>query len=392
MRPIVTFSRHYRLADKIVDDLLQPLPEGFEGSVGLLSCAADAPYREIVAKLADRAEFPVVGGTTLAMPFTPRDEDVSATLAVLPAGMRASVAISDPLTPAEGQAQMRKLHEDCLAGLEGEAVLLLAFMPMLCSPEADSYLPELFRAAGETPVFGGIVSDYLDSDDAAVFAGGQCHRDRFALVGLAGDFKPLFSAACELTVLSESKPVVTEARGNIVQQVDNIDFGTYLRRVGIECGQGDLTFDWPISVLVEGRASEIDGVPEVRMLTGLTDGGQSGVFSNIIRPGARISMGMLNRSNILNSAQKCLDDISAKIEEERAGGLDYSLLFSVICVGRYFVTVGADNEEGRIISQKLPPGLKLFGFYGYNEIGPTLDREGKIFNRSHGESIIVCAI
>jgi Uncharacterized conserved protein len=389
-----TISRRtFNKPDQTADDLCQGLlNQDLPNAVGFLSCSADAAYRDLISKLDRDLPFPIVGGTTWAFPAATQDEDLTATLTVFYQNdFKRAICLSPLLDENISHDQMTGLYQKCRDQLGTAPKLLLVFMPLLENSGADLYLGPLFEAAGETPVFGGMVSDDLGSDRAAVLAEGQAWPDRLVLVALGGDIDPIISINCQLTIFSDHRPTVTEARGPVVRRVDGRPFADYARRLNINPDSWDLMSDWPLSVQIWGGLSEVDGHPEVADLIRI-DPAEGGFFARDIPEGSRICLSGLTKNNVIDSALTCLEDITDKIRQKKAEGREISLLLVIPCLSRYYAMVGDDRWVDGLIKSKLPEHLNVFSFYSYNEIGPSIDRQGRLFNRTHSGSVIVCGI
>ena len=390
-----TISRRtFTKPEKTAEDLCQGLAgQNYTNAIGFVSCSPESRYRDLISKLERDLPFPVVGGTTWAFPLAPHDEDLTASLTVYYQNdLKHAVCLSPILDDKNAREQMTCLYRNCLDKLGAEPKVIFAIMPILENMGADLYLRPLFEAVGEVPVFGGMVSDDFGSDRAAVLAEGQAWRDRLALIALGGDIEPVMSVRCELTGFSDYQPVVTEARGQIVRRVDGRTFADYVRRLNIDPEAWDLMSDWPMSVQVWGGLSEIDGQPEAADLIRLDPVDGSGTFLRDIPEGARICLCGLTKRNVIDSGRSCLTELSEKIDRQRARGREVSFLFVVSCLSRYYAMVGDERSVSAQVMSKLPENIGCFAYYGCNEICPTTDPEGRLFNRSHCNSIIACGI
>ena len=392
MPAMTTVSRSFK-AETIADDLARGLAlPSLSKALGLLSCSPETDCRQMISLLQDALPFPVVGGTTWALPFESPDDDLSASLTVIDReNLNFAISVSPVLNQKVGLRQMAQLYRDCETELGERPKLLLAMMPMTSKLMADQYMPFLFEAAEGIPVFGGMVSDDYHSGRATVLVEGGAFSDRMVLVGLGGDIAPVFAARCELNVLSEYMPTVTEAEGYVVRRVDDMSFCDYVARQGFDPTREDLTADWPLSLEVRGRHVPIAGLTDVCDLVALNPAEGSGTLAGIVPVGSGIRMGVLSKSDIMKTTEGCLADILAQIKNERAAGHRYSVLFCLPCVARYFAMVGDDNQEGERIRSACPDDLGLFGYYGFNEISPVRLPGGGQENRIMNYSIIMCA-
>ena len=280
-----------------------------------------------------------------------------------------------------------KINVSCLCSLDIKPGISLRL---------DCFLSALFAEAGEIPVFGGVTTSDLVSTQAHVFAGHHAYKDRMVLLALGGDIQPVFAVGSQLTELTPYGPSVTEAEGRIVKKVDDMTFCEYMQRLGINPedrvnGVDALVQYGPLPCRLYHKMDDDDGVPELRCIsfTKLEDG--SAAFSSRLPVGTRINMGTIQKSDVTESSERCLNEILTKMERWENDGYQYSVLFCVPCIARYFSMLGGENLERNLIRQNTPSRLMVNTFYGFCEIGPTENRQG-YHNRSHNASIVMCAI
>lgn len=392
MMAMTTVSRSFK-AQAAADDLARGLPlASLREALGFLSCSPETDCRVLIARLQSSLPFPVVGCTTLAMPFESRDDDVSATLTVISReNLNFAISVSSALDAAEMRQQMTELYRNCEAKLGQRPKMLMAFLPLIPDLMPDRYLPFLFEAAGDMPVFGGVASDDLGSDRGVVLAEGRAFPDRMALVALGGDIKPVFAARCSLNMVSDYMPTVTEVDGYTLRRVDDISFCDYMARHGFDVSPTGFNSSWPLSLDVHGRNTPVDGLADACDLLRLNPADGSGTLSGIIPLGARVRIGVLSKSGIIKSADDCLADILNQIKDGRTRGYRYSALFCLPCTARYFAMVGDDDQEGEKIRSLCPEELSLFGYYGYGEICRIRMPDNRRENRIMNYSIVMCA-
>ena len=102
-------------------------------------------------------------------------------------------------------------------------------------------------------------------------------------------------------------------------------------------------------------------------------------------------MGSIQKNDVVESSERCLNEILEKINQRENRDYQYSVLLAVPCIARYFAMLGGENLENTLLAQKIPPELVVNIFYGFCEIGPTQNKNG-YHNRSHNASIVMCAL
>lgn len=398
MTAFVSVSSRFTDTEKILQDLLGKMEIASpENAIGFLTCDPETDCTDLVKRLSQQAAFPVVGESTLAFPLIGPEEEISARLTVVEKPvLRSSIRISRPIKGADPVPLVRELYEDCLAGLEGPPALFLLYCPYISGFTADRFFQEMFRLAGQVPVVGGIASDVLKVDRAAVFAGGEVFFDRMVLVALSGDIRPVFSVGSQLTVMSQYGPAVTGSRENVVLRVDDMTFCDYMRSMGFmpenpETRLNSLFQYGPIPVVLRGNVAEDDDVSEIRTVSRADVAEGSGVFSAAVPVGTRVHMGNLTKEDIAESTARAADRLLEAMGRAEAEGYRFSILMNVSCVARYFAQVGGENVENRVIAEKFGHRFPVTSFYAFGEIGATRGTSGRLYNRSHANSIVMCA-
>lgn len=356
--------------------------ENNRDAIGFVSASPDTDYRETVKTLKASIPVAIVGGTSLGDPFDASGEPFGTSVAFVgKKGVKSAVAVSRPTGDADCAELIDDLHKRCVEKLGVEPKLFLVFMPITTNLFADNFIDALFAAAGDVPVFGGMVSDDFKADRFAVFADGECHNDRIVLVALGGDVRPVFAVGQELTIPSDYAPVITEAEGNVVRRVDDMPFADYLKKFNIDASALE---EFPITARMSNPNAPKDDRAVVTALVKLeTDG--SGVFSTIVNNGDTIGLGYLNRENIENSTRTCLEQLTAGMAEKKAEGYRFDIILAFSCIGRYYAIANDNHIEADAMEAALPEDVSKFGMFAYAEICPAPK------NTRHGQSLVMCA-
>lgn len=394
----VEISTGFGDAGQIAAELLDGLDKNNGIELGILMCEATIDYAEVLSRVSSAVDFPIVGGTTLAFPMTGHSANpVSATLALIRKGKaKFNFCVSDELDDSNAAAQMKELYGKCKSQLGEEPRLIVPYLPLMPGVNTDSFVSALFSLSGGAPVFGGVCTNNLLNTKAAVFANGKAMHNRMVLLVFGGEIKPVFAVGNTITPMAEYGPAVTEVEGNVVKRVDDMSLCQYMQSVGISPqdrinGVDAMMQYGPLPVLVRHPAQPDDDVPEVRCISFTKVDEGSAAFSAKIPEGARVNIGILRTDDVAESAKACLGRLMQSVKDGKAQGYEYSALFCVSCVARYFVFVGGENKEREILADIHPEGLAVSDYYGFCEIGPTRDKNGKIINRSHSASIAMCA-
>lgn len=401
MASVQAISHDFGDAKTVCDSLLRDVGTqgGPKDTLGFLICDSLAEGEALAQELSGRVDYPVVGGTTLAFPLAGEGEEVSARfLVVQKPGAVFSVAVSDRLNPAHSAAQVQDMYRRCVDGLGAAPKLFLVLMPRMEGINSDQFMDDLFRLAGDVPVFGGMTGADLEVTRALVFANGRVMDRELVLVGVGGDVQPVVSVGARLTVMGEYAPTVTKSDGNVVYTVNDMPFSDYMRKVGLDPGGADgvsgmdALFQYgPLPVRLHGRLADDDGVPDIRAINRVNPADGSASFTASVPQGCRVSVGILDKGDITGSTQDCLDALAARMKENEERGYRYDAIFSVPCVARYFAQAGKQDVESLLLNEKLPKTLAVGTFYAFSEVCPTIGGDGRVQNRTHAESLVMCA-
>ena len=357
---------------------------------GFVAASPDTNFRENMKALKEQIPLPMVGGTSLGNPFDTLRNPFGTSLAFLgKKGVKSAVVLSNPVGAGDSAELAEDLHRRAVEKLGVQPKLFIIFMPIVANLFADHIIGALYKAAGDVPVFGGMVSDDFNSDRSAVFCDGECHPDRIALVALGGDINPVFAKARELTFPSDYSPLITEAEGNVIRRVDGIPFGEYLKKFNIDASALE---DFPISLRARNpNAIEDDDHMAIINLVKLEED-QSGVFGSNVTVGDSITLCYLARENIENSTKHCLEQLRERMAEKEREGYRFDMILAVSCVARYYVIIRTPgNFEAEALKAGIPEGIDAFGIFAFAEYGPVPDQDGGLKNAKHSQTLVMCA-
>ena len=309
-----------------------------------------------------------------------------------------SIATSEPLTGDNIAEQIASTYERAKASLEGEPKLILVFPPYLLGIMLDIYPRELERVSGGLPVFGGLPAHDDMQGRTAIYCGDSATNDRMTLLLMSGNVKPVMTVKNSLGTLANLKRTVTEAKENVVYKVGDDSFVEFLRRFGLDVEKLANPAERTISfttypLLLENTGGENpDGIPVVRTLHGVNLEEGTGTAIGEVPRGSVISVGILQPKDIEKSSYDSIRDLTEKMAASKAEGYEYSTVFAISCVARYYVMANKNMLEADILRQELPPGLSMSGYYSFGEICPTSVRSSKAMNAAHNESLVLLAL
>jgi hypothetical protein len=232
------------------------------------------------------------------------------------------------------------------------------------------------------PNFGTLAVDHhQDYHESQTILGAEAFRDRYVFVFCYGNLEPrFFMGGISEEKAFREKGVVTSSRGIQLKEVNGISVAAYLASLGLkkdENGviQGINSFPFLLDYN--------DGTqPVIRVMFGLAPDG-SVVCGGRVPEGATLTVGSISAEEVLSNTGKVLQKAREGIGER---GL---LMFS--CVGRYFAqgfNSAAEMDTIREVMGDTPFHLSYSG----TELCPVYGKDGKLTNRSHNDTIVICMI
>jgi hypothetical protein len=367
---------------------------------GLMFCDSDVDHAKFASELSRKLGVPIVGYSATAM-FCDGEGlcDTAAILTTVTSDdVNFSIATSEPLNGNNIAEQIASTYDRAKASLDGEPKLVMAFPPYLLGIMLDIYPRELERVSGGLPIFGGLPAHDDMQGRTAVYCGDSAASDRMTLLLMSGNIKPVMTVKNSLGALANLKRTVTESKGSVVYKVGDDSFVEFLRRFGLDVEKLANPDEKTISfttypLLIENTGGENpDGIPVVRTLHGVDLEAGTGTAIGEVPQGSVISVGILQPKDIEKSSYDSIKDLAEKMAAGKAEGYEYSTVFAISCVARYYVMANKNTLEADILRKELPQGLSMSGYYSFGEICPTSVRSGKAMNAAHNESLVLLAL
>lgn len=392
-------SRNFTEPKVIAAELTKDIPAiTGKNSIAFLSCDSQVDSAALLTILSELLECPIVGASTFGFPTSKMVNQVGALLILLSGDdVHFSIAVSQQLTQENAFAQIKDVYSRCTADLDFPPKLIMPFIPFSPHILFDIFTDQLLALAGSIPVFGGIATGDLESIPAMVYADGSVFTDRMVLVSMGGNIRPVFSVGMQITKMSDYAPEITHSIQNTVYKVDDLTFCDYLHSIGIQPkehipGLEALMQYGPLACELKKNCADLSRHPDVRVIRHTNLEEKSAVFTGHIPVGSRINTGMVQKDDVVNSMNACLEKLKHRINAEENQGYNFSAVFCISCVARYFSMLGADTSEKKMITENLPEHLAPYIAYGFGEIAPSSSVKGNVQNHMHYTSIIMCAI
>jgi hypothetical protein len=349
-------------------------------SVGLVSCFADFISSGVLSALAEKLPFPTAGTTTLAAAATGVQGEVLLIITVLTSDdVEFDVGITGPIS--EEDDKPLRAAWDRVKRAEKPS-LMFSFGPLLMNVSADFFVEAWSAITVNVPNFGTLAVDHNpDYHESQTILNGEASKDRYVFVLCYGKIDPLFFIAGvpEEKALRE-KGVVTASQGNQLKGVNGVSVAEYLTSLGLEKDEnGAIKGVNSYPFILDYK----DGTrPIIRAMFAITPDG-SAVCGGKIPVGAELTVGFLNAEGVLASSEETLKKV-APLAVGRS-----VLMFP--CVGRYFY-LGYDKSAEMDKAAQILGDTHFLLSYSGTELCPVYGKDGKLTNRSHNDTMVICVL
>lgn len=363
-------------------------------SVGILYCEADMDHSALLRELEKKLPIPFIGCTTAAaLDDGEGFREFCVTLAVLTGDdCKFAVSCTEPLTPENAPALLEEAYKKAISALGETPRLAYALTRGLPGMMNDIYPEVLTKASDGVPVFGGVPSGGT-VDYRAVLFDGESYDDRMVLLLVGGGVKPIFNCLSIRPDTILQKRAITKAKDNIIYEVGGVSMKEYMESIDMALavsGDADRTHSFLSKPLYIDDVER--GVSFVRVIIEIDDETGSAVTNGKMVEGNLLSIGVLRKQEIEESAAICIHGMLEKIKENETGGYRYSMILCTTCIGRYMILAPFQRAEGDIIRDAVGQQIRFAGFYSWGELCPLEGRDGGLVNTAHDETISMCAI
>ncbi|MDR3122528.1 MAG: FIST C-terminal domain-containing protein [Treponema sp.] len=351
-------------------------------SVGIIACHYEFINTGMVEKLCKALPFPVTGCTTLGN-ATGNGYGVDfLSISVLTSDdVFFSTAVSEELNPVDILPAVSAVYERALENLRGEPAMILAYAPLMPFLGAVPIMNAINRRGGGIPVFGTISCDSTpDLHASSVIHNGTAAANTLALVLLKGNIRPRFYVnTIPEASIRQLTAVVTDSEECLVKRVNDMPFLDYLETIGIaKAGLLASKSSFPIMVDYNDGSK-----PTGRAIYSITAEGHA-LLGGEIPVGSTIAMATIDYADVLETAEEA-------VKKAIASG-DVSGLLMYPCLTRN-LTLGANSDdEMKKVMETLGGKYPYQLCYSGGEICPVFTGDGKLLNRVHNFTYIICVL
>jgi hypothetical protein len=367
-------------AVEAIQGQLDPSHELLSNSVGIIACHYEFIDTGVVGEICRALPFPVVGCTTLGNATRDDCGEELLSISVLTSDdVVFSTAVSAELDAADVLPAISGAYQQALDGLGGEPALILAYAPLMVSVGSTPIMNAINRLGGGIPVFGTISCDSTsDFRESRVIHNGEAAANILALVLLKGNIQPQFyvNAIPEASVRKLTS-VVTDSEECLLKKVNDMPFLDYLESVGIsKAGVVASVGAFPIMVDYNDGSK-----PVGRGIYSTTPEGYA-LLGGEVPVGSTIAIANMNYQGVLETAEEAVKKAIAP------GNVSGLLMYP--CLTRSLALGANSEDEMKKIMETLGGKYPYQICYSGGEICPVLIGDGKLMNRVHNFTYIIC--
>lgn len=367
-------------------------------AAGILYVYSDCEVEELVAAVSAKANFPIVGCTSIAsIENTGGMHEMCAMLTVLSADdCDFTIVRTEPVTRGNIVQEVETAYATATQNLPSPIKLVFALAPYNLDIMLDEYTNTFNQVAPGIPFVGGLPSYHANGDINATFYDGTVTFNQIVLLAISGNLQPVFSVQTVTGGNAKRKCKVTSAKENVVYTVDDEPFTDFLVKMGLPVenleANTPTTFFVSNPLLLENIPSEKGSdFSFMRTLHKIDLEEGSGTAIGHVPQGATLSICSLDREGIERGGKAAVEELQRKMLPNEKNGYTYSTVLAISCIGRFTIMIPKSSVETESIRAQLPANLTLSGFYGHGEIGPLPGTSGEAENFAHNESLVLCA-
>ncbi|MDR0641773.1 MAG: FIST C-terminal domain-containing protein [Treponema sp.] len=354
--------------------------ELLSNSVGIIACHYEFINTGMVEELCKRLPFPVVGCTTLGNAAKDECGVELLSISVLTSDdVVFSTAMSGELDPADILPAVSAVYKQALEGLGGEPALILAYAPLMLSLGASPIIKAINSLGGGIPVFGAISCDSSpDYHASKVIHNGTAAAKTLALVLLKGNVKPQFYVnTIPEADIRQLAAVVTDSDGCLIKKVNDMPFLDYLESVGVS-KEGVRASSGAFPIIADYN----DGSKPTGLAIYSTTPEGYALLGGEIPVGSTIAMANMDYKGVLETA---VEAVKKAIAPGNVSGL---LMYP--CLTRNLALGANTDDEMKAIVKTLEGKYPYQFCYAGGEICPVYTGDGKLMNRAHNLTYIIC--
>jgi hypothetical protein len=353
-----------------------------KNSLGILTCYSEFIDSGVVEALCKKLPFEVIGGTTLANSVPAQIGQMMLALTVLTsddAEFSASVSENIDQENIENlNKEISTAYTKAVAGLKSEPKLIFTVTQLFMKLAGDSVVEAFDKASGGVPLFGTLAVDHtVTYEKTQTIFNGKAYKNAIVMAAVCGNVEPKFSiVSVSPNKILKHLAVITESKGNLLIGVNGVPATEYLASIGLS-PEKIKNYNAVPFMISDKRASQFIA----RGIFGMMENG-SVICGGTMPVGCNLSVGSMDRSEVIATTKDMMNKILAS--SDSCGLLAFSCIARNLILG---VDTTAEMEAAKeVLGNKIPYSFNYSG----GEICPVYNNEGKLENRFHNYTLVVC--
>lgn len=367
-----------------------------KNAVGVVLAHPDTDFDELIPLLKEQWDFPILGSTAMSMIVSKRGFATQGiSLLIMTADdVVFSAGITDDLDSMDISKGVAEAYDKARAEIEGRPDLILTFASAPSHSIGDDYVKALTNASDGVPVFGAMASDDFSFDDCLVFCDGEQHAHGMAVLLLSGNVRPIMEYEYSVSEEASFSAIVTKSQDNVIYKLGDKSFVDAVREAGIYISNENSFSDCIGTPFVLSYVNEQgDKLTAMRSLVDINDDG-SAVFKGHVPQGAKLNIGLINRTDVHNSVAKVAEKAYHQFYSNIAdGNYQYSTVLLVSCASRLMTFANDIRNEADDYIKGVPDVLSVAGMYSFGEMCPCKgDLTGNTYNMFYNSTFTLLVI
>lgn len=367
-----------------------------KNAVGIVFAHSDTDFDELIPLLKERWNFPIIGSTAMSMIISKRGFATQGiTFLVMTADdVEFGVGITDDLDGKDINKSVAETYDKALAQIQGKPDIIVTFVSAPGHSIGDDYADALTDASDGVPVFGAMASDDFTFDDCLVFCDGEQRTHGMAVLLLSGYMRPIMEYEYSVSEEASFSAIITKSQDNVIYKLGDKSFVKAVREAGIHISDDNSFSDCMGTPFVLSYVNEQgDKLTAMRSLVAVNPDG-SAVFRGRVPQGARLNIGLINRTDVHNSVAKAARKSYRQFYDNMADGkYQYSTVLLVSCASRLMTFANDIRNEADEYIKGVPDMLSVAGMYSFGEICPCKgDLTGNTYNMFYNSTFTLLVI
>jgi hypothetical protein len=332
--------------------------------------------------VAKSVPFPLAGATSFSQAVNGKIGTYLFSIMVLTSDdCEFECGLSDVIPETGDVAEVtQKCYKGLREKLSGEVKLTLLYSPFMLMHYPNQYVKAISEIDERVPIFGTLPNGEIINvtADAKITYGDSSYWDRMAMILISGDISPSFyiGSATKESIVLPNVGVVTAAKGNCLQEMNNIPIASFFEKMKFKVESSNLSNTF----IMDEKDENGEIISSVtKAFVGL---GENGYFFGCgVQVGSNVSIVSFTGDVVMDTAK----EVTEKIKKNHSGGT--ILIYS--CIGRLSALAKEPMKEFEFLNENLS-AFNYMATCSGGEICPTSITKTKAINNEHNQTLVAC--